>query len=135
MNVKSFIYCAGLALTLFFTPPVSQAEIRLGAGALFTMDNATDGNHVLGYSRAADGTLSFVGEFATGGVGSGAGLRPGSADGLPILGKGRSYLTELGVNVVALSVDNEETALAFTAPPNASDTINTSRRKANPNGV
>src|SRR6266540_268852 len=74
MNAKSFIYCAGLALTLFFTPPVSQAEIRLGAGALFTMDNATDGNHVLVYSRAADGTLSFVGEFATGGVGTGAGL-------------------------------------------------------------
>jgi 6-phosphogluconolactonase len=74
MNAKSFVYCAGLALTLIFTPPASWAEIRHGAGALFTMDNAAGGNHVLAYSRAADGSLSFLGEFATGGIGTGDGL-------------------------------------------------------------
>jgi 6-phosphogluconolactonase (cycloisomerase 2 family) len=74
MNAKSFIYWAALALTLVFMPPASRAEIRTGAGALFTMDNAAGGNHVLAYSRAADGTLSFLGEFATGGSGTGGGL-------------------------------------------------------------
>jgi 6-phosphogluconolactonase len=74
MNLKSFVYCAGLALTLTFTPLASRAEIQNGASALFTMDNATAGNHVLAYSRAADGSLSFVGEFATGGFGTGNGL-------------------------------------------------------------
>jgi 6-phosphogluconolactonase len=74
MNAKSLICCAGLALTLIFTPPASWGEIRNGAGALFTMDNAAAGNHVLAYSRAADGSLSFLGEFATGGNGSGGGL-------------------------------------------------------------
>jgi 6-phosphogluconolactonase (cycloisomerase 2 family) len=47
MTLKSFMYCTGLALTLVFTPAASQAEIRHGAGTLFTMDNATTGNHVL----------------------------------------------------------------------------------------
>lgn len=74
MKAKSFIYCAGLALILVFTPAASQAENRHGAGALFTMDNATTGNHVLAYRRAANGTLSFLGEFATGGTGTGGGL-------------------------------------------------------------
>jgi 6-phosphogluconolactonase len=74
MNAKSFIHCVGLALTLAFTPPTSQAQIQHGTGALFTMDNATAGNHVLAYRRAANGTLSFLGEVATGGLGTGAGL-------------------------------------------------------------
>jgi 6-phosphogluconolactonase len=74
MNTKSFIHCAVLALSLAFTTPASQAEIRHAAGALFTTDNATAGNHVLAYNRAADGTLSFLGEFATGGIGTGGGL-------------------------------------------------------------
>lgn len=74
MNAKSFIYCAALALSSVFTPPASWAEMRHGARALFTMDNATAGNHVLAYGRAADGTLSFLGEFTTGGLGTGAGL-------------------------------------------------------------
>jgi 6-phosphogluconolactonase len=77
MKLKSFIYCAGLALTLIFTPAASEAEAeknRHGPGALFTMDNATAGNHVLAYRRAADGTLSFLGEFDTGGTGTGGGL-------------------------------------------------------------
>src|ERR1041385_7924470 len=74
MDAKSLIYCAGLALALVFTPPASRAEIRRDAGAFFTMDNATAGNHVLVYRRAADGALSFLGEFATGGIGTGGGL-------------------------------------------------------------
>jgi len=74
MKAKSLIYCAGLFLTLFFMLPVSRAEIRRGGGALFTMDNATAGNHVLVYRRHADGTLSFLDQFDTGGLGTGSGL-------------------------------------------------------------
>ncbi len=74
MKLRSFIYYAGLALTLVFTLPVSRAEVQHRAGALFTMDNATTGNHVLAYRRAGDGNLSFLGQFATGGIGTGGGL-------------------------------------------------------------
>jgi 6-phosphogluconolactonase len=74
MKLKSFIYCTGLALILVFTPAVSRAEVQQRAGVLFTMDNATTGNHVLAYRRAANGNLSFLGQFATGGLGTGEGL-------------------------------------------------------------
>src|SRR5438046_1709974 len=74
MKAKSVIFCAGLALILVFTPAPSRAEIPHDAGALFTMDNASAGNHVLAYRRAADGSLSPLGAFATGGIGTGGGL-------------------------------------------------------------
>ena len=74
MKLKSFIYCTGLALTLVFTSAASRAEPRDNAGALFTMDNATTGNHVLAYHRVADGSLSPLGAFATDGIGTGGGL-------------------------------------------------------------
>jgi 6-phosphogluconolactonase len=87
MKAKSLIYWAGLILTLVFALPASRAEIRHGAGALFTMDNAKAGNHVLAYRRAADGTLSFVDQFATDGLGTGSGL--GSQGALILTRNGR----------------------------------------------
>ncbi|MBI5461417.1 MAG: beta-propeller fold lactonase family protein [Gammaproteobacteria bacterium] len=44
------------------------------AGAVYTMSNAVDGNKILAFSRADDGSLRPAGEYATGGLGSGAGL-------------------------------------------------------------
>src|SRR5512145_1373007 len=43
-------------------------------GAVFTMSNAADGNSVLTFHRSVDGTLALAGEYATGGLGSGAAL-------------------------------------------------------------
>ena len=39
------------------------------AGGVFAMSNILDDNTIVSYSRAADGTLTFVGEFSTGGQG------------------------------------------------------------------
>ncbi len=44
------------------------------AGAVYTMSNASSGNAILRFSRAANGTLTAAGSFPTGGVGSGGGL-------------------------------------------------------------
>ena len=44
------------------------------AGAVFTISNDADGNAVAMYSRAADGRLTPLGAFATGGAGTGMGL-------------------------------------------------------------
>lgn len=44
------------------------------AGAVYTLSNAADGNKVLAFSRAGDGSLRAAGEYATGGLGSGSGL-------------------------------------------------------------
>ena len=60
------------------------AASRGGTGAVFVSTNAVDdvrGNEVVMYERAADGTLTLVGYFPTGGQGSGPGTRF-RADGL-----------------------------------------------------
>lgn len=44
------------------------------AGAVYTMSNATTGNSILVFNRAADGSLSPAGSYATGGLGAGRGL-------------------------------------------------------------
>jgi 6-phosphogluconolactonase len=74
MKLKSFIYSAGLVLALVFPLPALRAEVQQRGGALFTMDNASTANHVLAYRRTMDGNLSFVTQFATGGIGTGVGL-------------------------------------------------------------
>jgi 6-phosphogluconolactonase len=43
-------------------------------GAVFALTNSPSGNAVIAYSRAADGSLTPAGTFATGGAGTGAGL-------------------------------------------------------------
>jgi 6-phosphogluconolactonase (cycloisomerase 2 family) len=45
-------------------------------GAVFTMTNAAGGNEAVAFRRAADGTLSEVGRYATGGRGSGGTVDP-----------------------------------------------------------
>jgi len=48
---------------------VSTQDASDSAGGVFVMSNILEGNTIVGYSRAADGTLSRTGEFATGGLG------------------------------------------------------------------
>lgn len=57
-------------------PGSASRSIGVGAapGAVFTETNSTNGNAVLVFHRAADGSLTAGGSVATGGTGSGAGL-------------------------------------------------------------
>ena len=43
-------------------------------GHVYTLSNQTTGNQVLDYKRAANGTLTLTGSYATGGTGTGGGL-------------------------------------------------------------
>jgi 6-phosphogluconolactonase len=45
-------------------------------GGVYTMSNATSGNAVIAFSRAADGSLTSLGSFATGGRGTGGAVDP-----------------------------------------------------------
>ena len=56
------------------------AAAPAAVGAVYTLTNATTGNAVQVFNRAADGSLTIAGAFATGGLGTGAGL--GSQDAL-----------------------------------------------------
>ena len=52
----------------------TPAHAQGAAGAVYTMDNSPNGNRVLVFARAADGTLTAAGSFETGGLGTGTGL-------------------------------------------------------------
>lgn len=62
-----------LPLAAGFASPAS-ADAGNFPGAVYTITNAAAGNEVLVYNRAGDGTLTFGGAYATGGLGSGNGL-------------------------------------------------------------
>jgi 6-phosphogluconolactonase len=63
--------------TVPFTPSVAQSGDRAGeAGAVYTLTNATSGNAVLAFHRAADGSLTSLGSAPTGGIGTGGGVDP-----------------------------------------------------------
>src|SRR5260370_42617019 len=57
-----------LALTLSLTPLSAQLD---GVGTLFTMSNDPNGNAVLIFDRAADGSLTAAGTFSTARLGPG----------------------------------------------------------------
>src|SRR5262245_35927050 len=68
-----YLIAAALALALF--PATLPAAADSGnSGALYTMDNSTNGNRVLAFHRAANGALTPAGVFPTGGYGTGGGL-------------------------------------------------------------
>src|SRR5258708_22397533 len=72
MKNKTFIMIAVLS-TVAAMASSARAEAD-APGAVFTMNNASNGNEVVMFSRAANGALSFAGEAARAGLGRGAGL-------------------------------------------------------------
>jgi 6-phosphogluconolactonase (cycloisomerase 2 family) len=62
------------------TAPAEPALARAASGgsaivgAVFAQTNAVGSNEVVGYARRADGLLSYLGNYPTGGSGTGAGL-------------------------------------------------------------
>ena len=105
---------AALPLFALTTPAPAAAQgppppAQNGPGAVYAMTNEPTGNRVLVYNRAADGTLTPGGSFATGGMGSGQ--FEGSAGGLILtgqspdnLGRGNHYLlaTNTGSNEISV---------------------------------
>ncbi len=66
---------AVLSLALF--APAMAAPLPAGSalgGAAFTQTNAVAGNEIVAYDRSPSGTLTWAGNFSTGGTGSGASL-------------------------------------------------------------
>ena len=72
-NRRSFLQVTALALALL--PGALLADDNAwNRAAVYTMDNATNGNHVLAYQRAENGSLTPSGVIFTGGTGTGTGL-------------------------------------------------------------
>jgi 6-phosphogluconolactonase len=65
--------CLGLLGAVSMTFAIS-ATADEETGAVYTMDNAAGGNHVLAWKRSEHGNLTGPGVYSTGGAGTGAGL-------------------------------------------------------------
>ena len=70
---KKFLAILSIVIAVFAS--ISVAGIATAdcgkMGAVYTIDNAAAGNHVLYYSRGSDGTIAFVSSISTGGMGTG----------------------------------------------------------------
>ena len=78
-----------LAITTFAAPFAARAQ-NDSPGTVYTLSNATAGNRVLAFARAANGDLAAAGSYATGGTGTGASL--GSQGALALSDDGRWLL-------------------------------------------
>ncbi len=70
-GVRGFWRSAVAAVLFLVANVVPVSAATPPAGGVYTMTNAAGGNAVLAYARAANGSLTRLGEFATGGTGSG----------------------------------------------------------------
>lgn len=71
---RSIPIIGALAALLVVTAVAPVAAHSQPAGAVYTLSNAASGNAVIAYSRSRDGGLTPLATYATGGLGSGAGL-------------------------------------------------------------
>src|ERR1035437_2335711 len=84
---------AALAAALILAVPGIAAASDGRSGYVYTETNAATGNAILAYSQAHDGSLTWIGTFPTGGLGTGSGL---ATQGEVILAGGGKWL--LAVN-------------------------------------
>jgi 6-phosphogluconolactonase len=100
---SALVALAALMLAVVGAAPVGAAGAD---GRVFTMSNATDGNAILVFDRASDGTLSFAGSHPTGGLGTGSGL--GNQGGL--------VLSRRGDMLFAVNAGSDDVSSFFVTP-------------------
>jgi 6-phosphogluconolactonase len=80
------------------------AQDKDAAGAVFIMNNSPDGNKVIQYNRAADGTLQQGRSFPTGGRGSGGLTDPLESQGSLVLSRDNAMLFAVNAGSGDISV-------------------------------
>jgi 6-phosphogluconolactonase len=84
----------------------NEYEHRPATPSLYTSTNLTEGNTVLAYRREANGSLTFTGDFPTGGTGIGGNEAPGNNQGALALNENQRWL------IVVNSGSNDVTVFA-----------------------
>jgi 6-phosphogluconolactonase len=69
-TIRALAFAIAIALIAFAAPAAASAD----PGTVYTSTNSASSNSIQAFSRAADGSLTPAGSFATGGAGTGAGL-------------------------------------------------------------
>jgi len=110
---RLLLLVAAVACAVFATAAGAGSE---APGAVYTLTNSPAGNAVAVFDRAADGSLAAAGTFATGGLGTGAGL--GSQGSIVVTRDGRHVLAvNAGSDSVsAFAVDRDGLDLLSTVP-------------------
>lgn len=102
-NVTNRVHSYRIALTLFAglaLMPAAHAQssstprpqVADSSGAVYTASNGTASNEVLAYHRAANGSLTYIGAFPTGGRGSGGAIDPLQSQNSLLLSEDHRYL-------------------------------------------
>jgi 6-phosphogluconolactonase len=73
-KARRFGALVGLAVLMVSAVIAAPASATRAQRAVYTMSNSPDGNEILAFERGADGSLTFLGSFSTGGLGTGTGL-------------------------------------------------------------
>ncbi|MBA3944218.1 MAG: beta-propeller fold lactonase family protein [Herpetosiphonaceae bacterium] len=101
------LFALMLVVPTFVLNTGSASAATPTVGAVYTLTNATTGNAVVVFKRAADGSLTLKNTVATGGLGTGAGL---GSEGALVLGEDKQWLFAVNagsntVSVFAIGVD------------------------------
>lgn len=104
--VKS-VPCGALSVFLFAAAVFSKPAPAAGAspnGAVYVMTNQTSGNSIMAFNRAANGALTLMGTFPTGGLGMGSGNDPLGSQGALILSSDGHFLFAVNAGSNNISV-------------------------------
>jgi 6-phosphogluconolactonase len=114
------VVAASVALAGWAAP--GALALPHGGGFAFTSSNDAGANAVLVYKRAADGALSAVGSFATGGAGTGGGL---GSQGALARDRGRHlFVVNAGSNSISeFAVSHAGLTLLHTVPSGGVDPV------------
>jgi len=100
-RMRTIVLGLGLFAMLVLASVATAASSDNSPGAAYTLTNSPVGNAVVAFSRAADGTLTAQGSFATGGSGTGSGL---GSQGAVVLSNdgGQLFAVNAGSNTISL---------------------------------
>ena len=128
-RMRTLVLGLGLLATLVLASVATASSSDSAPGAVYTLTNSAAGNAVVAFSRAADGTLSAQGTFATGGSGTGSGL--GSQGAVVLTRDGRQlFAVNAGSNTISLfDVRLDGLELQATVPSGGIDPISVTERK------
>ena len=100
MKKRTLVLGLGLLVLLLVSATANAAHAGNAPGVVYTSTNSPFGNAVAVFDRAADGTLTERGTFATGGTGTGANV--GSQGAVVLSEDGRElYVVNAGSNSIS----------------------------------
>jgi len=128
-RMRTLVLGLGLLALLALASVANASSSDSSPGAVYTLTNSSAGNAIIAFNRAADGTLTTQGTFATGGSGTGSAL--GSQGAIVLSDDGRQlFAVNAGSNTISLfAVRSDGLELQATVPSGGVGPISVTERK------